>query len=115
MSNINTFDQYAPYQKNDINLNNNNTSDTNNSLTYTNSPVAPRSIYSPPQPQLTQLTIGQYLINMKNAIFGIGTDLVSQGFQIDIFTKDNRLFYIGLFFIIIFIVYLFILNLATCY
>ncbi|XWV24919.1 putative ORFan [Tupanvirus deep ocean] len=114
MNNTNIPDQYAPYQNNEFGFNEliNNSSDN---TTETIQPTAPLDVFTTPQPSITQLTVGQYLINMKNAIFGIGTDLASQGFHIDIFTKDNRLFYLGLFLIIIFIVYLFILNLATCY
>lgn len=65
------------------------------------------------QPTIMNLTIGQHLINMKNNIFGIYKDLAAHNVNKSIFTKDNRLFYIGFFLIVIFILYLILLNL-TC-
>lgn len=52
--------------------------------------------------------IGQILTNTKNTLFDVGTEISHQGFHQNIFTKDNRLFYLGLFLIIIFVIYLLI-------
>jgi hypothetical protein len=64
------------------------------------------------QQNITQLTVGQYLINMKNVVFTVCNELASQGFKISIFTQDGRLFYIGLFLIILFMIYLVLRNLS---
>ena len=67
---------------------------------------------APPSSPLTQLTLSQLLINMKNTIMGIPLDLITEGFNTQVFTRDNRLFYLGLFLILIFIIYLIIWNLT---
>lgn len=46
-------------------------------------------------------SFGFILINMKNAIFDILDDLLQNKLNINTFTTNNRLFYLGLFFIII--------------
>lgn len=56
--------------------------------------------------KLHDMSLGKILINMKDEIFGILYDLISINYEsfdtfLDIFTKNNRLFYIGLFLIII--------------
>lgn len=45
---------------------------------------------------LYDLNISQILVNTKNSWFNLLDDLLEQRFQLDTFTKDNRLFYIGL-------------------
>lgn len=45
---------------------------------------------------LYDLNISQILVNTKNTWFNLLDDLLEQRFQISTFTKDNRLFYIGL-------------------
>lgn len=58
--------------------------------------------------KIHQYTIGEILFNLKDALFGILNDLLKFNFTIDTFTKQNRLFYLGLFIlIIILIIYLF--------
>ena len=75
-------------------------------------PLSPVPSGPPQNTPLTQLSIGQLLINMKNTIFGIPEDIFSQGFSKQVFTKDNRLFYLGIFLILIFILYLILWNLT---
>lgn len=45
---------------------------------------------------LYDLNISQILVNIKNTWFNLLDDLLEQRFQLDTFTKENRLFYIGL-------------------
>ena len=53
-----------------------------------------------------QLNMAEILNNTKDAIFAIIYDILTLNFK-DIFTKDNRLFYLGLFLLIFsFIIYL---------
>jgi len=60
------------------------------------------------------LSIGQIFINMKDAIFGICTDLSSdQPITTDILLKNNRLFYVGLLMVIIYLLYLLFSNLFS--
>jgi hypothetical protein len=58
--------------------------------------------------KLHEYTIGELAFGMKNTIFDIINDLLNLNFTIDVFTKNNRLFYVGLFInIIVLIIYLF--------
>jgi hypothetical protein len=50
---------------------------------------------------LWQYNINEILIGLKDAWFDILDDLLQQNFNINIFTKEYRLFYIGLTFLII--------------
>ena len=45
---------------------------------------------------LYDLSLFQIIINTKNAWFNLLDDLLDQNFVLDTFTKENRLFYIGL-------------------
>ena len=55
-----------------------------------------------------QLSIGEILIGIKDVWFEIIDDLLQQRFSFDIFTKGNRLFFIGLTIaIIVLIIYLY--------
>jgi hypothetical protein len=68
-------------------------------------------------PSLTSLTLGQHLTNLKNTFFGIGHDLTKEGFKTNVFTKDNRLFYLGIFLLLIYLLYLILSNIfanANC-
>ncbi len=47
------------------------------------------------------LSIGDIVINTKDAMFGLLDDLVNLRFTNDIITKNNRLFYLGIVLIII--------------
>jgi len=47
------------------------------------------------------LSIGDILVNMKIAFFNILDDILQFNFNINIFLKENRLFYIGLMLIIV--------------
>lgn len=114
MSQKNILDQYSKYDGNNFDLdlilndNENTSSEKKENLTITN-------LSTIKQQSLTKLTVEQYLINMKNTIFGIIDDIKLHKFNKKIFAKNDRLFYIGLFLVIIFIVYLFIMNFATCF
>lgn len=50
---------------------------------------------------LYDLNLSQILINTKNTWFGVLDDLLDQRFQLDTFTREDRLFYIGLTIVII--------------
>lgn len=45
---------------------------------------------------LYDLSLFQIIINTKNAWFNLLDDLLDQNFELETFTKENRLFYIGL-------------------
>jgi len=64
--------------------------------------------------QLHDMSLGDIFINMKEEIFGIIYDIFSINFNSfdtfsEIFTKNNRLFYIGIFLIII-CIFLYIIS-----
>ena len=62
---------------------------------------------------LYDLNISQILINIKNTWFNLLDDLLEQRFQLETFTKENRLFYIGLtivFIAVIMYIYTMILD-----
>lgn len=59
-----------------------------------------------PPPSFFQLSIGEHLVRMKDSFFGTIYDLQTEPLSINIITKNNRLFYIGLFLILVFVVYL---------
>jgi hypothetical protein len=44
-----------------------------------------------------ELTIGELLVNMKDAMFDTIDDMLGFDFSVETFTKNNRLFYLGLF------------------
>lgn len=66
----------------------------------------------PPDIPIWNRPIGTILIDMKDSLFGIIDDLLSYKFNINIFIKDNRLFYLGLF-ILISILTVFLLGLLV--
>jgi hypothetical protein len=47
------------------------------------------------QPQ--QLSISSMLVNMKDSLFNIADDIINLRINAQTFTKENRLFYLGLF------------------
>lgn len=54
--------------------------------------------------KLHEMSIGEIFINMKEEVFGIINDVLSLNYESsfsEIFTKNNRLFYFGLFLLII--------------
>ena len=58
--------------------------------------------------EIHQYTVGELLFGLKDAILGILGDLLRFRFRLDTFTKQNRLFYLGLFIMIIVLtIYLF--------
>jgi hypothetical protein len=60
--------------------------------------------------KISELTISEILIGTKNTWFHLLDDLLDQNFGKDTFTKDNRLFYVGLtFFILAVILYLYLM------
>ena len=50
--------------------------------------------------KLHEYTVGEYAFGMKDAILGILGDLLRLQFTIQTFTKNNRLFYLGMFILI---------------
>jgi len=52
---------------------------------------------------ITNMTIAELLINIKDAWFDMIDDLLQNQFNLEIFTKNNRLFYIGLTLVVIII------------
>lgn len=64
-----------------------------------------------PEPEIPiwSESIGTVLIRMKDSIFGIFDDILNFNISSEIFIKENRLFYIGLF-ILFFALILFVLN-----
>lgn len=51
---------------------------------------------NPPKVSLYNLSLFQIIVNTKDAWFNLLDDLLDYQFNLDTFTKDNRLFYIGL-------------------
>ena len=62
------------------------------------------------KPQIIDLTIGEILINLKDVWFEILDDILSTRMTPSVFTKENRLFYIGMT-IFIFSIILYLYNL----
>lgn len=62
----------------------------------------------PPPLRIHQETVGQHILKIKDSVFGIINDSITEPISTDIFIKNNRLFYLALLFIIIFIIYLII-------
>jgi len=65
----------------------------------------------PDDPSLLSLPVSQHLENMKETVSGTIDDLQNKKVNMDTFTKDNRLFYIGLILIILYILFLIISDL----
>lgn len=64
--------------------------------------------------KIHEYTVGELLFKLKDSIFGILGDLLRFRFRLDTFTKNNRLFYLGLLIlIIILIIYLFSKNIES--
>jgi hypothetical protein len=62
----------------------------------------------PPAPKIHELSIGKHLLKMKDTLFNIIQDLYTTNldkYDSTILTKNNRMFYIGLFIVIFFILY----------
>jgi hypothetical protein len=62
-------------------------------------------------PGLLSLPVSQHLENMKDTVSGTIDDLQNNGVTMNTFTKDNRLFYIGLILIILYVLFLIISDL----
>jgi len=63
---------------------------------------------------LVDLNMSQIMVNTKNSWFNLLDDLLEQRFQLSTFTKDNRLFYIGLTIVFICVIlYLYTVLSAT--
>jgi hypothetical protein len=61
------------------------------------------------EPSLNELTISELIVNTKDAWFGILDDLLDKQYEKETFTKDNRLFYVGITLIVFSaIIYIFI-------
>lgn len=54
--------------------------------------------------EIYQLSVGDTIINTKDALFNILDDMLQFKFKLDTFTKDNRLYYIGITILLICIV-----------
>jgi uncharacterized membrane protein YcjF (UPF0283 family) len=50
---------------------------------------------------LTQMTLSDIFIGIKNSWFDLFDDMLSQRFKKDMFTKKNRLYFVGITFLII--------------
>lgn len=50
---------------------------------------------------LYQLSIGEIIVNTVDTLFGIINDFLKGNITLDILTKENRLFYLGVVFVII--------------
>ena len=71
--------------------------------------ASPTSAEEKNNANVTNMSISQILINTKDALFNLLDDILEQRFETETFTRDNRLFYIGitiLFFAIILYLYL---------
>lgn len=67
----------------------------------------------PPPPKPYQLSFYETMVKIKDTWFGILDDLLHQQFYIETFTKENRLFYIGLTLVLVVIlIYLLALLLS---
>jgi len=64
------------------------------------------------KPQIIDLTVGEILINLKDTWFEILDDILSRKMTLSVFTKGNRLFYIGIT-IFIFAIILYLYNLLS--
>lgn len=62
----------------------------------------------PPPLKLHQQSVGDHLLKMKDSVFGLIGDSITEPINTDIFIKDNRLFYLSMLFLTIFIIYLII-------
>jgi hypothetical protein len=47
------------------------------------------------------LSVGQIIINLKDTMFDVLDDVINMRFETETLTKNNRLFYIGIFLIIL--------------
>lgn len=54
-----------------------------------------------PEPPIYDLPVGDILINTKDGLFNMLDDLLQFNFSWETFTKDNRLFFIGLTLVLI--------------
>jgi|688.fasta_scaffold858094_1 hypothetical protein len=93
------FDQYKDQRKEEMRER------IDKKISELNKPVEQVALYD--------LSIGQIMINMKDAIFNIIDDLLNFKISKNVFIKQNRLFYIGIFIILIAIIlylYMFFIN-----
>lgn len=66
---------------------------------------------NPPNATLLNTSLNQNLINMKNALFSIGTDIKNKQINSSTLLQGNKMLYIGIFLIIIVVIYLVLNNL----
>lgn len=64
------------------------------------------------QKPITDLSVGEILIGIKNSWFDLIDDLLQRRFTMSTFTKNNRLFYIGVT-IVIFIIIIYLYDVYT--
>ena len=76
------FTQYSDIRKNDMKI------ELEKKIAEMNKPKQVQLIYDN--------SIGEILINTKDAAFNIMDDVVNMRFENDIITKNNRLFYLGI-------------------
>jgi hypothetical protein len=81
------FDQYRARRKKEMKKK------MRDNLNELNKPIETTPLYNQ--------SIGQILINTKDSMFQILDDMLQNKFTLDTFTRNNRLFYIGLVFILI--------------
>lgn len=59
---------------------------------------------APPPKKIYELSVGEIIIGVKDTWFNLLDDLLQKRFTLDTFTKNNRLFFIGLTVIVIVII-----------
>lgn len=64
--------------------------------------------------KLHDMSIGEHIFKIQNTFNDIIDDL-GTGINLDIFIKDNRLFYIGLFLFLVFVIYLIIYSISAAF
>jgi len=66
----------------------------------------------PPKKKIYEMSVGEILVGIKDTWFEILDDLLQQNFTLDIFTRGNRLFFIGLTLVLI-IIFVYLYNVFT--
>ena len=61
---------------------------------------------TPDHLQLHKLSVEQHIFNMKKTLFDVWNDICTKDITVSIITRDNRIFYIGMFLVFVFILWL---------
>ena len=62
----------------------------------------------PPPLRLHEESVGEHVLKIKDSVFGLINDSITEPISSEIFIKNNRLFYLAILFIMIFVIYLMI-------